>query len=126
MVRTYDQTQPVRARWYRRSGNPEDPWVSRHHYPHMVLYGGARNTWNHNYLLSSGADVFIRKSNYKLLKILLINLHIKACKESEIFCERDRACLDKNVADVESCCTDGRTYCNATERCQPETDKCGS
>ena len=57
---------PYSSIWYRRSGSPEDPWVSvrNHNDPagELMLYGQSGSAGHNTALQNSGGmDVFIRK-----------------------------------------------------------------
>jgi len=60
------RNRPYLARWYRRSGSKEDPWISIRNHGYstrrgMVLYGGNRIKVHTQALRSNdGADVYIR------------------------------------------------------------------
>ena len=55
------------------------------------------------------------------------NIYTPGCKAEELFCEEAGICVKDNSSIIanSSCCMEGRQYCKARERCQPEDDVCG-
>ena len=58
-----ETSEPTQAKWYRRNGVLEDPWISiRNHgeADHDILYGAANHSLYTELLSHGGADVYIR------------------------------------------------------------------
>jgi hypothetical protein len=72
ILRSSSNSKPYKAIWYRRTGNPEDPWVSIGNYNSGVVHGSASTTSNNAIpLANGGAKVFIRDSTGNDDKICL-------------------------------------------------------
>ena len=59
--------------------------------------------------------------------VIIYRIYIPGCKAGELFCEEAGICVKYNSSIIanSSCCMEGRQYCKARERCQPEDDVCG-
>ena len=63
VLKSSSNSKPYKAKWYRRTTNPEDPWVSIGDYNTDIVYGG--NAYPSAVLAQArgGAKVFIRDSS---------------------------------------------------------------
>lgn len=63
ILKSSTNSNPYVARWYRRTPNPEDPWISLGNYASDVIYGNNGSGGNLSIVNAlGGAKVFIRDS----------------------------------------------------------------